>query len=158
MMLRIDFTMCNPPFYSSQDELLSLAASKQRPPFSACTGSANEMVTPGGETAFVSRIITESLVLRDRVQWFSSMLGKFSSIGPVVEELKQHGVTNWAVTEFVQGSKTRRWAVAWSFQDFRPPLSISRGVGSLPKALLPFPADYPITVSRILFTQSVVLI
>ena len=36
---KIDFLMCNPPFYSSQDELLSLAAQKSRPPFSVrlCT-------------------------------------------------------------------------------------------------------------------------
>jgi 23S rRNA (adenine1618-N6)-methyltransferase len=31
---RLDFTMCNPPFYSSQDEMLASAEEKERPPFS----------------------------------------------------------------------------------------------------------------------------
>jgi 23S rRNA (adenine1618-N6)-methyltransferase len=146
-ILSFDFIMCNPPFYSSEDEMLSSAALKQRPPSTACTGSANEMVTPGGEVEFISRIINESLHVMDGVQWYTSMLGKFSSIGPIVEKLKKNRIVNWAVTEFVQGSRTRRWGVAWSFRDMRPPMSLSRGVGSLQKGLLPFPPEYFVTVS-----------
>ena len=147
MITRIDFTMCNPPFYESTNEMLESAASKQRPPFTACTGSSNEMVTPGGEVAFVSRMIYESLAIRDGVQWYSSMLGKFSSIAPIIQRLKDNGIGNWAVTEFVQGSRTRRWAIAWSFRDRRPLMSISRGVSSLQKAFLPFPSEYTTEVS-----------
>ena len=116
----IDFTMCNPPFYSSASELLASAAAKSRPPHSACTGAEVEMVVPGGEVAFVSRMIDESLVLKEQVQWYTSMLGKASSISEVVERLKSVGADNWAVTEFVQGQKTRRWAVGWSWGDMRP--------------------------------------
>ena len=78
------------------------------------------MVTPGGETAFVTRMITESLKLRTAIQWYTSMLGKLSSVSIVVEKLKEAGCGNWAVTEFVQGSRTRRWGVAWSWGDMRP--------------------------------------
>lgn len=112
--------MCNPPFYESAEEMLASAKAKHRPPFSACTGAEVEMVTPGGEVALVSRMIQESLELRDRVEWYTSMLGKIASVSIVVEKLKGVGVSNWAVTEFVQGSKTRRWAVAWSWGDMRP--------------------------------------
>ena len=77
----IDFTICNPPFYSSAEELITSAALKSRPPHSACTGAEIEMVTPGGEVSFVGRIIEESCNLKGRVQWYSIMLGKFSSIG-----------------------------------------------------------------------------
>jgi len=139
--------MCNPPFYESKAEMLTTASSKQRAPFTACTGSESEMVTPGGEVAFVTRMIEESLVLQDRVQWYTSMLGKFSSIGAVVQKLREKGIDNYAVTEFVQGSKTRRWGIAWSFEDLRPSMSIARGVGSLQKALLPFPAESSMSVS-----------
>ena len=78
------------------------------------------MVVPGGEVAFVSRMIDESLVLKEQVQWYTSMLGKASSIGGVVERLKTVGADNWAVTEIVQGQKTRRWAVGWCGGDLRP--------------------------------------
>lgn len=86
----------------------------------ACTGAEMEMVTSGGEVAFVKQMIDESLQLRDRIQWYTSMLGKLSSINVLVEALIKHGVTNFAVTEFEQGSKTKRWAVAWSWGDRRP--------------------------------------
>ena len=78
------------------------------------------MVTPGGEIAFVNRIINESLILKDRCQWYTTMLGKFSSIEVIVERLKEKGIMNWAVTAFVQGGKTRRWAVGWSWGGMRP--------------------------------------
>ena len=78
------------------------------------------MVTPGGEVAFVERMIMESVKLRGRVRWYTSMLGKYSSLATIIERLKQVHVQNWAVKEFVQGAKTRRWAVAWSWGDARP--------------------------------------
>lgn len=139
--------MCNPPFYESKQEMVASAESKQRPPFSACTGSETEMVTLGGEVAFVSRMIKESLVLRDRVQWYTSMLGKLSSASVLINTLRDNGINNYAVTEFIQGSKTRRWALAWSFDDTRPRIDVARGLHSLPKSLLPFPPEYVITVS-----------
>ncbi len=112
--------MCNPPFYESAEEMLASAKAKQRPPLSACTGAEVEMVTPGGEIAFVSRMIQESIALRDQVEWYTTMLGKLGSVSVIVEKLKSIGVSNWAVTEFVQGSKTKRWCVAWSWGDLRP--------------------------------------
>ncbi|MCJ1282209.1 hypothetical protein MMC26_001532 [Xylographa opegraphella] len=137
----IDFTICNPPFYASASDLLSSAAKKSRPPYSACTGAEVEMVCAGGEVAFVTRMIQESGVLKDRVQWYTSMLGKLSSVSEVIEQLKHKGVVNWAVTEFVQGTRTRRWGVAWSWGDMRPRMDVARGIHHLPKHLLPFPSE-----------------
>lgn len=78
------------------------------------------MVTPGGEVAFVTRMIEESLTLKTRCQWYTSMLGKLSSVSVLVNRLQSAGVQNWAIKEFVQGGKTRRWAIAWSFRGLRP--------------------------------------
>ncbi|KAL4974273.1 hypothetical protein BDW66DRAFT_140457 [Aspergillus desertorum] len=141
---KLDFTMCNPPFYSSQDEMIASAKEKDRPPFSACSGTEIEMVTLGGEVSFVSRMITESIALREKVLWYTSMLGKLSSLSTLIEKLIELGNTNYAVTEFVQGNKTRRWAIAWSWADHRPAMSVARGIQSpkYPKHLLPFPSEY----------------
>lgn len=78
------------------------------------------MVTPGGEVSFVSRMVDESKLLGDRCQWYTSMLGKYSSIEVIVEKLRSTGVVNWAVKDLVQGNKTRRWAVGWSWVSMRP--------------------------------------
>ncbi|MCJ1309514.1 hypothetical protein MMC25_003174 [Agyrium rufum] len=143
----LDFTMCNPPFYNSEASLLSSAAAKSRPPHSACTGAAVEMVTLGGEVAFVTRMIEESCILREQVQWYTSMLGKLGSISALIETLKGKRCGNWAVTEFVQGERTRRWGLAWSWRDMRPPVHIARHLPSLPKHLLPFPAEFTIDLA-----------
>ncbi|KAI9930186.1 hypothetical protein MW887_011998 [Aspergillus wentii] len=138
----LDFTMCNPPFYESRDEMIASATEKERPPFSACTGAEVEMVTAGGEIDFVTRMIEESLRLREQVVWYTSMLGKLSSVSVIVEKLIEHKNHNYAVTEFVQGNKTRRWAVAWSWTDLRPAMNIARGITGFPKHLLPFPSEF----------------
>ncbi|KAI0869038.1 hypothetical protein GGS24DRAFT_506177 [Hypoxylon argillaceum] len=125
----IDFAMTNPPFYVSDTEMLDLATQKSQPPHSACTGAPIEMVCEGGEVRFVERMIDESLALRGRVQWYTAMLGKQSSLDVLIDMLKKHKINNFVVTNFIQGSKTRRWALGWSFLTRRPSLSASRGCG-----------------------------
>ena len=73
----------------------------------------------GGDLGFVMRMLDESMVLRDRVQWYTSMLGKLSSATALVQALKERGITNWVVTTLQVGNITRRWVVGWSFGDRR---------------------------------------
>lgn len=67
------------------------------------------------------------------------MLGKFSSVATITSKLRKQEastlhkapaaqladrhvqIRNYALTEFVQGRRTRRWAVAWSHQAYRLP-------------------------------------
>ena len=52
------------------------------------------------------------------------------------------GVENYAVTQFVQGTKTRRWAVGWSFGPRRPRARACRGFEpAAGKKLLPPPTE-----------------
>lgn len=127
---RFVFSMCNPPFYGSQDEVSRSADAKEYEPnavisFSflrqepvanelthkVCTGADVEMITPGGESNFVSRMVRESVgfgirckydtlvvSIRDRLaneffpRWYTSMLGKMSSLTAVVALLRQLSV------------------------------------------------------------------
>eukprot|EP00960_Hanusia_phi_P076315 768543-Hanusia_phi.AAC.3 len=109
-----DFVMCNPPFFASMDEAKN--ASHVR----SCSGNFDEMVTDGGEVAFVSRIIEDSKKLQTRVRWYTSMLGHRSSVRRIMGEAKGAGAKQVRTTKFFQG-KTVRWAVGWSFhaQDAR---------------------------------------
>lgn len=88
-------TMCNPPFYTSRSEMARSASEKHLPPSAVCTGADFEMVTPGGEVAFVSRLIDESLdePVRSQVVWFTSMVGKYSSVALLAEKLISVGVS-----------------------------------------------------------------
>lgn len=145
--IRIQIT--NPPFYASEAEMLESAKQKSRPPNSACTGAPIEMIVNGGEVAFVSQLIKESATPQNRrkIQWFSSMLGKLSSVSQIIEQLQEAKCSNYAVTEFIQGQKTRRWCIAWSWLSLRPPTAIARGIPALDKKMLPFPSDFDFHVT-----------
>ncbi|KIM68846.1 hypothetical protein SCLCIDRAFT_20156 [Scleroderma citrinum Foug A] len=117
--------MCNPPFYSNPEEVAQSAEAKEFIPNAACTGSGSEMITPGGEVAFVSRMFCESLQYKSRCRWYTSMLGKLASLPDTVTLLRINQIDNYAITEFVQG-QTRRWAIAWSFGTHRLPDSYGR--------------------------------
>ncbi|CAL1707924.1 unnamed protein product [Somion occarium] len=107
-----DFIMCNPPFYSDREEVLRSAEAKEFEPNAVCTGADVEMITPGGESAFVCRMVNESIEHGVKCRWYTSMLGKMSSLNDVVKALRD--------------KKTRRWAIAWSFTDVHLPDSIAR--------------------------------
>jgi 23S rRNA (adenine1618-N6)-methyltransferase len=135
---KVDFVMCNPPFYASDEDMVCSAEKKARPPNSVCTGAPVEMVCEGGEVAFVSRLLDDSLLFRERVQWYTTMFGKLTSLQEFVGKLREKGIDNYAVTEFVQGNKTKRWGLGWSFGSMRPSDEAARGMkGVLWKALLP---------------------
>lgn len=120
---KLDFTICNPPFFNNEEEMrASLRGDgKSLKPNAVCTGSENEMVCEGGDLGFVTKIINESLILREKVTWYSSMLGKQTSAIAAVKLLKEHGVYNWATGCVDPGGATKRWLLAWSFGDIRPP-------------------------------------
>ncbi|KAH9035691.1 S-adenosyl-L-methionine dependent methyltransferase [Lactarius hengduanensis] len=131
-----DFSMCNPPFYASAEEVVRSAAAKALSPNAVCTGAEVEMITAGGEEGFVGKMVRESLALGERCRWYTSMLGKLSSLTALVSLLRAHSITNYALTELVQGH-TRRWALAWSFTDARLPDDVARPSAPALHRLLP---------------------
>ena len=64
----VDITMCNPPFYASRQEMEEGMDIKAVGPHAAPTASSNELITRGGEVAFVSQMIAESMELRDKAR------------------------------------------------------------------------------------------
>ena len=104
--------MCNPPFYSSREEIDKNTAEKEFSPSAVCTGADAEMITAGGESAFVRQMVTESLEYKTKCRyvlvlrrlcfrdpnwradcsWYTSMLGKLSSVTDVVDSLRENGV------------------------------------------------------------------
>ncbi|KAL1305480.1 hypothetical protein AAFC00_002356 [Neodothiora populina] len=144
----IDFTMCNPPFYTSADDLYNSLNNKQARPSAVCTGAEVEMICEGGDLGFVMRMVEESLVLRSRVQWYSSMFGKKESLFAVVDRLKEVGIDNWAVSCLQAGNRTRRWALAWSFRDRRPSWNATKN-NTISTVLNPRPTEQTIPIFKL---------
>lgn len=57
-----DFCMCNPPFFESMEEA-------GLNPKTSCGGTSEEMVCSGGEKAFISRIIEDSVNLKQSFRY-----------------------------------------------------------------------------------------
>ncbi|KAJ9107695.1 hypothetical protein QFC21_001155 [Naganishia friedmannii] len=86
------FTVCNPPFYSSAEEMQQSTALKALPTYAAPTAAANELVTAGGEVAFIGRMIRESVRTKEKCLWYTSLIGKASSISLLVDLLRQEKI------------------------------------------------------------------
>ncbi|CAM9122059.1 unnamed protein product [Ectocarpus sp. 12 AP-2014] len=104
-----DFSMTNPPFFESADE-----AGQNPDTATGDMAAAGEVACHGGEVAFVTTIIRDSLRLRERVRWYTSMVGKKANAKKLLRVLRESGVKNTRTTEFFQG-RTVRWGLAWSF-------------------------------------------
>jgi hypothetical protein len=60
------------------------------------------MVCPGGELAFVRRMVAESAELRGGVHWYTTMVGKKATLKELRKELHALGVTALRTTELAQ--------------------------------------------------------
>lgn len=113
----LDATICNPPFYADKEEMMQSRAVKAHPPKSSLEATDNELFTAGGEAAFLLRMFEESLTVTDII-WFTTMVGKKSTLQILVQKFKEKGLTNYCCHEIIQGSGTRRWTVAWTLTNY----------------------------------------
>ncbi|SDI46727.1 23S rRNA (adenine1618-N6)-methyltransferase [Pseudomonas flavescens] len=121
-----ELTLCNPPFHASADEAASGSKRKWRNlgkldpkrklPVLNFGGQAAELWCPGGEAAFVARLIRESADIREQVLWFSTLISKSANLPAVYATLKNVGAVETRTVEMSQGQKQSRF-VAWTFHD-----------------------------------------
>lgn len=58
---KFDFTVCNPPFFSSLDQT---AQNESR----VCNATANELVCEGGELTFITNMIQQSVKRKHQIR------------------------------------------------------------------------------------------
>ncbi|KAF9943100.1 hypothetical protein BGZ67_006468 [Mortierella alpina] len=133
---RYDFCMCNPPFYEDEQDIRDSLEGKTNGPNAACQGTVNEMMTVGGEVLFVQKMVDESTRWQTRIRWYTSMLGKRSSVDKITAYLKDRKILNYTLTTFHQG-RTSRWAVAWSFGDEHPSWASTKQISNKMVKLAP---------------------
>ena len=123
-------------------------------------GTLDEMVCPGGELAFVSQMVKDSMQLQARVHWYTSMVGKKATVKALRRMLHDSKGTALRTTEFVQVSWTSctfrtKWFVQGSFCTLRysntiPFVPASSGImcSSVSQALTQLPATAILAVCQ----------
>jgi 23S rRNA (adenine1618-N6)-methyltransferase len=122
-------TLCNPPFHASQREAeqgtmrknTNLHKRSHGPQTSKNIsalnfgGQSHELWCPGGERAFITRMIHESEQYQKQVGWFTSLVSKSDNLAPLKKILKKGPVKEIKVVKMAQGQKVSRF-LAWTFQ------------------------------------------
>lgn len=127
-----DCSMCNPPFHQSRAEALAgnqrktknlaqnklkrgsdLKQAKTKKTLNFA-GLDNELWCPGGELAFITRMIDESCVVKHQVGLFTTLVSKKENVGLLIRHLQQVKAQRIEVVEMQQGSKINR-ILCWAF-------------------------------------------
>lgn len=125
---RFDLTLCNPPFHASraaaaagsERKWRNLGKGKQlasaRAPALNFGGRDRELCYPGGEVAFVSRMIEDSRRFARQCLWFTSLVSSADSLPALQAALRHAGVKQSQLVAMAQGQKRSR-VLVWSFLD-----------------------------------------
>jgi 23S rRNA (adenine1618-N6)-methyltransferase len=118
---RFDFTICNPPFHSSKEEAVKGSFKKYKNLGRAndnkelllnFEGQANELWCNGGEALFIKRLIKESIMFKDQVKVFTSLVAKADNL-PKIEKQLNKAKANYHIMTMAQGHKKSRCIFWW---------------------------------------------
>lgn len=120
-------SMCNPPFHVSaaaadagtRRKLRNLGARANLPPRRNFGGQPNELWCPGGEVAFVRRMIAESATRPALCGWFTTLVSSRDSLPPIERELQHRRASDVKTIALAHGQKRSR-IVAWRFAGNQP--------------------------------------
>ncbi len=116
---RFQATMCNPPFFASQEEAKQANTSKQKGLGKESTlrnfsGIHNELWYKGGEKAFLHNYLYQSSLYKTQCFWFTTLVSKKENIKGMYASLEKLGATDIKTITMHQGNKISR-IVAWTF-------------------------------------------
>jgi 23S rRNA (adenine1618-N6)-methyltransferase len=117
-----DITMCNPPFHSSAEEAQAgterkwnnLGYKKTVKPNLNFGGQLSELWCKGGEVGFITKMVEESVQIKEGSLWFTSLVSKSTSLPAIYFALKKAGAVSIKTINMNQGNKVSRM-VAWTF-------------------------------------------
>ncbi len=134
---RFELTLCNPPFHASRAaatagtrrKLRNLGGSKSGGLVRNFGGQANELWCPGGELAFVRRLIAESGEFAENCRWFTTLVAQAAHLPPIRDALTRVQATDQRTIPMRQGQKQSR-IVAWTFHPVRKSSTRPTATGS----------------------------
>lgn len=112
-------TMCNPPFYKSQEEAMQANARKleglgKTEVTRNFSGKQQELWYKGGEKAFIHTYLYESSLFKTSCFWYTTLVSKKENAESMLSSLKKLGATDIKTIPMHQGNKVTR-IVAWTF-------------------------------------------
>ena len=121
---QFDVSLCNPPFHASAADAMAGAERKwknldkkgikQPAPKLNFGGQSNELWYPGGERAFVERLIVQSASIPKRCLWFTSLVSKADNLPALEAALAKLHPCDVRIIPMSQGQKSSR-LLAWTF-------------------------------------------
>ena len=117
-----NFTLCNPPFHKSLKDAMdgnkrkiqNLTKQKITKNTLNFGGKNNELWCKGGEIAFITNMIKESLEFKNNVFWFTTLVSKKENLPLIYKKLEDIKVSEIKTIDMSQGQKITR-VIAWSF-------------------------------------------
>ena len=117
-----NFTLCNPPFHKSLKDAMdgnkrkiqNLTKQKITKNTLNFGGKNNELWCKGGEIAFITNMIKESLEFKNNVFWFTTLVSKKENLPLIYKKLEDIKVSEMKTIDMTQGQKITR-VIAWSF-------------------------------------------
>ena len=112
-------TMCNPPFYRSQEEAMQANSRKMEGLGNTTvgrnfSGKQQELWYKGGEKAFIHTYLYESSKFKNHCFWYTTLVSKKENAESMNDSLKKLGATEIKTIPMHQGNKVTR-VVAWTF-------------------------------------------
>ncbi|MCD8405755.1 23S rRNA (adenine(1618)-N(6))-methyltransferase RlmF [Tenacibaculum dicentrarchi] len=111
-------TMCNPPFYKSEEEARGANRRKSRNlgnnTVRNFAGNSNELWYLGGEKAFLHTYLYESSLQPELSKWFTSLVSKKENVKSLQDSAKKLKVKEFKIIPMSQGNKVTR-IVCWKF-------------------------------------------
>lgn len=116
------FTICNPPFHDSKEEaaksanrkVSNLTNQKTNNPILNFGGQNNELWCEGGELAFITQMIYESVKYPKQCFWFTTLVSKKDHLKSIYKTLNKVEAVTIKTIQMNQGQKISR-LVAWTF-------------------------------------------
>jgi 23S rRNA (adenine1618-N6)-methyltransferase len=116
---RFSFTICNPPFHSSETaaskansrKVNQLKSDEKQLNFG---GKEAELWCAGGEIGFITQMIYESVKYPLQCFWFTTLVSKKDNLKTIYRTLNKVGAVTIKTFDMAQGQKRSRF-VAWTF-------------------------------------------
>lgn len=110
-----DITMCNPPFHTSASEARAGTIRKNKNLKTSGLnfgGNSNELWCEGGEVAFITQMIKESVNVDSK--WFTTLVSKEDNLPKIYKVLEKHKPAQVKTLEMGHGNKKSR-IITWMF-------------------------------------------